>query len=846
MILGLVNMNNAKTFLYFMLFTLLMSSAITPVSDAQSFEPASAEKMTDNVSLLRNNLDRRGTPEAFKDYDKYHNQRFNPFFDLGSWHGFLLPEHHQDYASFTGPMIIAQEYGVYLAKKLEQLTIKNLATGTTYSFEQAEKAIYSLPGSLVQTYQFDDLIVELNLAFVTDRTALVTTQITNTTSDVKKIQLTWQGKLLNQWQAGKTIQQAFPAWQVELSKTDNGVIFVLPEIRSTWHLMTSNSAQYQIHRSLKTQTLLASEQGAYSSSATIVLAANEQYAIYTSQSYVHNQIEADQEQRKITAVMTKPETFIASTEQRWQAYLAQGLKANNSDSQNRLAIKAIETLNGNWRSPAGALLHHVVSPSVTARWFNGAWAWDSWKHAYAMASFNPAIAKENIVAMFDYQVTAQDSHRPQDEGMVIDAIFYNKEKVRGGDGGNWNERNTKPPLASWAVWQIYQQTRDSDFIAQMYPKLLAYHQWWYRNRDHDGNGLVEYGATKHALHNNDQDKITFSVKYSANSKPAIDLTQCQRQKDARYQCLGMNTYQAVLKAGQYLELDIGAQHAAGWESGMDNAARFGFIDDTQLQAYAESNYQGNLELARQDWQVNFFANKNADGKLLGYSINQESVELNSYLAQEKQLLAKMARILGKPKAAVSFEQQAKQLAKRINQCFFDRNTGFYYDRKITGEKGNSEQHCSGELLVNRGRGPEGWSPLWAGIASKDMANQVVNVMLDEHEFNSVIPLGTAALTNPAYDGDIYWRGRVWVDQVYFGLIAMKNYGFHTQAQDMLNKFIHNAQGLAGDKAIRENYHPETGVVQGATNFSWSAAHLYMLYQAFNDSAEVTAKPTPEN
>jgi len=47
---------------------------------------------------------------------------------------------------------------------------------------------------------------------------------------------------------------------------------------------------------------------------------------------------------------------------------------------------------------------------------------------------------------------------------------------------------------------------------------------------------------------------------------------------------------------------------------------------------------------------------------------------------------------------------------------------------------------------------------------------------------------------------------------------------------MVSKLLKSAEGLAGDGPIRENYNPETGAVQGATNFSWSAAHLYMLYQ----------------
>ena len=55
--------------------------------------------------------------------------------------------------------------------------------------------------------------------------------------------------------------------------------------------------------------------------------------------------------------------------------------------------------------------------------------------------------------------------------MVIDAVFYNKDKYRDGDGTNWNERNTKPALAGWAIWKVYKQSRDMDWLEEMYWKL---------------------------------------------------------------------------------------------------------------------------------------------------------------------------------------------------------------------------------------------------------------------------------------------------------------------------------------------------------------------------------------
>lgn len=792
-------------------------------------------------------IDRTGDPISHKDYDSYKNQQYNPLFDLGAWHGFLLPASEESLGGFTGPMVIAQEYGLFIAKNLEQLSIVNQVTGKQLNWTDAKKTLTSKPGTLIQHYQFKQLSVTLSLHFVTNRTAIIKTLINNKSEQALELALTWQGKLLKQWDHEKSVLEALPNWQRKISATKNAINISFSKVRSPWHILTSDSSQYHIVRSIAASSEVSQKEAQYTSNARISLAAKQVKSIYTLQSYFHNNNEVSAETKTITQILKAPEAYITKTEQRWQGYINQALKSSNivngnskkyREQQQRIAIKAIETLIGNWRSAAGSLLHDSITPSVTARWFNGTWAWDSWKHAAAIASINPELAKDNIRAMFDYQIEKSDPVRPQDHGMIVDAIFYNKDSVRAGDGGNWNERNTKPPLATWAVWQTYLTTGDIEFIDEMYPKLVAYHHWWYRNRDHNKNGLVEYGATKHRFHNDENEKLLFNVQYpvtklNLSKKIKAVLNKCQATNNHWYQCTGIENYNSILLAGNYQAIDIGAQHGSAWESGMDNAARFGFISPSQLQKYAEKNYQGNISKAKQDWQVRFFENRTSSGQLLGFSINQESVELNTYLAQEKILLSKMATLLDKPKQAKQFQQQAQQLFVTINQCFFDEKSGFYYDRKITSDakqSRNKPQSCTGKLLVSRGRGPEGWSPLWAKIADKNKAEQVVAVMLNENEFNTYIPLGTAAKSNPAYDADIYWRGRVWLDQHYFGIQALKNYGFDQQAQQLSEKLYRHANGLTENSTIRENYNPETGAMQGATNFSWSAAHLLMLYQ----------------
>lgn len=44
---------------------------------------------------------------------------------------------------------------------------------------------------------------------------------------------------------------------------------------------------------------------------------------------------------------------------------------------------------------------------------------------------------------------------------------------------------------------------------------------------------------------------------------------------------------------------------------------------------------------------------------------------------------------------------------------FDKESGYFYDLQI------NEDGSKKKLLVNRGKGPEGWIPLWAKMATKE-------------------------------------------------------------------------------------------------------------------------------
>jgi glycogen debranching enzyme len=51
---------------------------------------------------------------------------------------------------------------------------------------------------------------------------------------------------------------------------------------------------------------------------------------------------------------------------------------------------------------------------------------------------------------------------------------------------------TKPPLAAWAAWKLFETDGDREFLDELYEPIVRWNEWWFEKNDSDGNGLCEY------------------------------------------------------------------------------------------------------------------------------------------------------------------------------------------------------------------------------------------------------------------------------------------------------------------------------------------------------------------
>ncbi|GAA3579165.1 alpha-glucosidase [Snuella lapsa] len=587
---------------------------------------------------------------------------------------------------------MTQDNGTWLTPSLSQLHLSyGPDNNAIVDWKNNLVSQNSYASHLEQTYEDKTLRVEQQLVFLSGHTVLQQTIITNLSDSPVNVNSGFTGDLYN-----TGIHLTLENDHIKLQSTKSKAMGYIMFVNELNAVFAKDSVSYQTNN----QTYMLSPRA---SKKTVV-----------SHTFIFPEYNWEKEKRRITSINFDSVLNARKSEKNAQlSQLIKNRKALFKDSVYTKALtKAYITLQNNWRIPAGELKHAGLFPSYHYEWFNGFWSWDSWKHAVGLSYYDTQLAKDQIRAMFDYQ---------KEDGFIVDCIYRDTliEKH--------NYRDTKPPLAAWAVTQIFKRDTDTSFIRSMYPKLKKYHTWWYKKRDHDQDSLCEYGSTD------------------------------------------------------------GTLIAAKWESGMDNAIRF---DNSSILKNTED----------------------------AYSLDQESIDLNAYLYAEKLFLVTLAEAIGNKVEADQFKADAQTLKLKIQQQFYDPEDGWFYDTNLKGTQ------------FIKGEGSEGWTALWAHAATQEQAKAVKNKMMDPTKFYTKVPFQTMSADHPKFNPlKGYWRGPNWLDQAYFGVKGLLNYGFKAEADSATIQILKGASGIMEPgPSIRENYHPITGEGLNAENFSWSAAHIIML------------------
>jgi hypothetical protein len=154
-----------------------------------------------------------------------------------------------------------------------------------------------------------------------------------------------------------------------------------------------------------------------------------------------------------------------------------------------LARQAIEVLDANW-------MGHATRAS--ARLYPHQWSWDSACIAIGYAGWNQARAQAELRWLFAGQWA--DGLLPHirfadDARYFPGPEFWQTERSPSAPVHPKTSGIVQPPVHATAVWQVYRSAPDDEqakrFLRELMPGLVAWHEYLYRERTRDDDGLVE-------------------------------------------------------------------------------------------------------------------------------------------------------------------------------------------------------------------------------------------------------------------------------------------------------------------------------------------------------------------
>ncbi len=176
------------------------------------------------------------------------------------------------------------------------------------------------------------------------------------------------------------------------------------------------------------------------------------------------------------------------------------------------------------------------------------WNWDSAFIAIGLSHFDEERARQEIRSLLRGQwrsgmIPHIIYHQPSSE-YFPDATFWQTENCPDASGDVCTSGITQPPVLATAVRAVYERSTGRAvaraFLEEVFPALLAYHRWLYRERDPLGEGLVaivhpwESGLDDSPRWAGIMDAITPASRPAYRRTDAVHVPSDERPTDTDY------------------------------------------------------------------------------------------------------------------------------------------------------------------------------------------------------------------------------------------------------------------------------------------------------------------------
>jgi len=428
-----------------------------------------------------------------------------------------------------------------------------------------------------------------------------------------------------------------------------------------------------------------------------------------------------------------------------------------------LIDKAKKVLNNNWRDGFSI---------PCANLYPFQWKWDSGFIAIGFAHFDMPKAEKEIETLLAAQW----------ENGFIPHIIFHSENDSYFPGADFHRSDlhplaskkykstgmTQPPVTGFVLEEMYKISNDKartlQYIINVIDKVFFNHQYFYKNRDPQNEGLVyiyhnwESGTDNSPI----WDDIWATMnppKYSFERRDTTHVDASERPTNREYD--------------HYLHI---------------------------------------IEIAK--------AHNYSDEKIAELSpfLVQDPL-FNAMLIKSNESLLNLYKLIGgnsdKIQQLTKWQEKSKA---SFNTKLFDEELGAYIHYDLRNEK------------PLRYLSSSSFSPLFAGIPSKERAAKMVTVLMDKFGGAHQYLCASFDPTSNRFNPKKYWRGPVWVNLNWMLYYGLKQYGFKEISNRIKKDTIEiiEKNGFYEYFDSRKEMHTDGKAGYGGNDFSWTAALLIDL------------------
>jgi hypothetical protein len=426
-----------------------------------------------------------------------------------------------------------------------------------------------------------------------------------------------------------------------------------------------------------------------------------------------------------------------------------------SDDLVRAALAVLDrNRRGDWTCPAAGIYPHQ-------------WLWDSGFVAIGLARHDPNRAAGELTALLRGQWS---------NGMIPHMVFADDQRDEG-SRRLWGSRRdpraprgvatsciTQPPVLAIAARRVADHLTGparGTFLADVVPKLLAHHQWLYRERDPRGTGLVTL----------------------------IHPWEC-----------GLDTSPPWMAALRRLRPSVGLRVALALRlTGLVRALR---RDTHYLPARERASNDDGLRML--DLAYRARRHGYALARLpRDRSLQVQDVSFNALLVLANRDLTVLAADAGITVDPALLDRFAA--APAALETLWSDELGTYCARDV----------ITGDML-----GPPtiaAFTMLAAGTHEARLANLVARLRTDG--WWPAHPVPSIAADAPEFDPDRYWSGPTWVNTNWLVIEGLRRRGETALAEELRWRTV----DLVARHGCAEYFSAVTGAPLGAAAFSWTAA-----------------------